>query len=104
MFIRPLAAGTIKRVTLELGGKSPVIVMPDADIAAASKAIAGEIAFKTGQYCAAGTRVFVHASIHDQLVTTVAEVLQQGARRKTSHERLELIEGVLNAKSSHGHV
>lgn len=72
------AAGlNMKRVTLELGGKSPVIVMPDADLGRAAKAIASELMFKTGQYCAAGTRLFVHAGIHDALVEAIGELFRQ---------------------------
>jgi phenylacetaldehyde dehydrogenase len=72
------AAGlNMKRVTLELGGKSPIIVMPDADLGRAAKAIAGESMFKSGQYCAAGTRLFVHASVHDALVNAIGEIFSQ---------------------------
>jgi phenylacetaldehyde dehydrogenase len=66
------AAGNMKRVTLELGGKSPIIVLPDADLERAAGAIAGEICFKTGQFCAAGTRLFVHQSVHDELTERIA--------------------------------
>jgi len=72
------AAGlNMKRVTLELGGKSPIIVMPDADVARAAKAIASESMFKSGQYCAAGTRLFVHASQHDALVNAIGGIFSQ---------------------------
>jgi len=66
------AAGNMKRVTLELGGKSPVIVFPDADLARAGAAIAHEIFFKTGQFCAAGTRLFVHSKVFDDVVADIA--------------------------------
>ncbi|PZV38790.1 aldehyde dehydrogenase family protein [Mesorhizobium kowhaii] len=62
------AAGTLKRVTLELGGKSPVFVFPDADLDAATNAISSGIFFKTGQFCAAYTRVFVHEKVYDSVV------------------------------------
>jgi phenylacetaldehyde dehydrogenase len=65
------AGGSMKRVTLELGGKSPIIVLADADIPRAAAAIAKEICFKTGQYCAAGTRLFVEAGVHDRLVEAI---------------------------------
>jgi phenylacetaldehyde dehydrogenase len=72
------AAGlNMKRVTLELGGKSPIIVMPDADLGRAAKAIAGESMFKSGQYCAAGTRLFVHTSLHDGLVDAIGGIFSQ---------------------------
>ena len=66
------AAGNMKRVTLELGGKSPIIVLPDADLERAANAIAQEICFKTGQFCAAGTRLLVHQSIHDEVTERIA--------------------------------
>lgn len=69
------SAAGMKRVTLELGGKSPIIVMADADIDRAAIAIADEIALKSGQYCAAGTRLFAHPAIHDRLVDAIARRL-----------------------------
>ena len=65
------AAGNLKRVTLELGGKSPIVVFADADLEKAAKAISGELFFKTGQYCAAGTRLFVHTKVFDPLVEKI---------------------------------
>jgi len=62
------SAGTLKRVTLELGGKSPVLIFPDADIEAAINAISNGIFYKTGQFCAAGTRLFIHDQVYDQVV------------------------------------
>lgn len=66
------AAGTLKNVTLELGGKSPLIVAADADVAAAAEAAAFGIFFNAGQVCCAASRVFVHESIHDDFVARVA--------------------------------
>ncbi len=62
------ALGNLKKVSLELGGKSPVMVMPDADLALAVPGVALATFFLQGQNCMAGTRVFAHASIHDELV------------------------------------
>ncbi len=62
------AAVNMKRVTLELGGKSPVIIFPDADIEAATQATSQTIFFKTGQFCAAGTRLFAHRKVFDRVV------------------------------------
>lgn len=62
------AAGNMKKVSLELGGKSPVIVMPDADLERAAPGVAMATFFLQGQNCMAGTRIFVHESIHDELV------------------------------------
>src|SRR5579859_5602101 len=62
------AAGNLKRVTLELGGKSANIIFPDADLDAAAKAAASGIFFNTGQVCSAGSRILVHEKIHDEVV------------------------------------
>jgi phenylacetaldehyde dehydrogenase len=67
-------ARQIKRVTVELGGKSPVIVMPDADLEAAARGIAMGIFFNTGQTCSAGSRLLVHASVADALIARIAEI------------------------------
>lgn len=62
------AQSNLKRVVLELGGKSPVLVFADADLEKAAKAIVGEITFKSGQYCAAGSRVFVQRAVYTALL------------------------------------
>ncbi|HWU04707.1 MAG TPA: aldehyde dehydrogenase family protein [Novosphingobium sp.] len=62
------ALGNLKKVSLELGGKSPVVVMPDADLALAVPGVALATWFLQGQNCMAGTRIFVHESIHDALI------------------------------------
>jgi phenylacetaldehyde dehydrogenase len=67
------AAATMKRVTLELGGKSPVIVLPDADIDRAIEATAKGIFLNTGQICLAGSRLYAHESILDRMVEGIAE-------------------------------
>ncbi len=67
------AAGNLKRVTLELGGKSANIIFPDADVDAAIKAAASGIFFNSGQVCSAGSRILVHQDIHDQVVERLAE-------------------------------
>jgi phenylacetaldehyde dehydrogenase len=71
------AAGNMKRVTLELGGKSPVIIFPDADIEAATQATSQTIFFKTGQFCAAGTRLFAHQKVFDKVVAGFADRAQK---------------------------
>jgi phenylacetaldehyde dehydrogenase len=63
------SAAHMKRVTLELGGKSPVVVFPDADIEAATQAISRTIFFKTGQFCMAGTRLFAHEKVFDKIAS-----------------------------------
>lgn len=62
------ALETMKRLTLELGGKSPVIVTGKADLDIAAKAILGGIFLNSGQICDAGSRVYADASIHDELL------------------------------------
>jgi phenylacetaldehyde dehydrogenase len=70
------ATGNLKKVTLELGGKSPVVVMPDADLALAIPGVAMATYFLQGQNCMAGTRIFVHADIHDALVEGLVQFTQ----------------------------
>ncbi|MCW2388806.1 phenylacetaldehyde dehydrogenase [Sphingobium sp. B11D3B] len=67
-------ARQMKRVTVELGGKSPVIVFADADLDAAARAIAMNIFFNSGQTCSAGSRLFVHRSVADALVEKIARI------------------------------
>jgi acyl-CoA reductase-like NAD-dependent aldehyde dehydrogenase len=66
--IQQKAAETFKRVTLELGGKSPQIILPDADIEAAVNGTALGLFFNQGEVCAAGTRILVHRSRYDDVV------------------------------------
>jgi len=67
------AAANVNRVTLELGGKSPQIVFPDADLDAAANGLVAGVFAATGQTCMAGSRLIVHADVHDALVAKVAE-------------------------------
>lgn len=67
------AAADLKRVHLELGGKAPVVVFDDADIAAAAESIAVGGYFNAGQDCTAATRVLVAPGLHDDLVAALAE-------------------------------
>src|SRR3954454_16581432 len=67
------AGGALKRVTLELGGKSPNIILPDADIEAAVKGSFQAIYFNSGQACNAGSRLFVPADRYDEVVSALAE-------------------------------
>jgi len=62
------SAGTMKRVTVELGGKSPNIVFADADLDKAVPGAAMAVFFNSGQVCSAGTRLFVQREIHDEFV------------------------------------
>jgi aldehyde dehydrogenase (NAD+) len=67
------AADTLKRVTLELGGKSPNIVFADADIDAAVRGAYNGIFYGKGEVCAAGSRLFVQKQVHDELITKLVD-------------------------------
>ena len=67
------SAGNLKRVTLELGGKSANVIFGDADLDAATKAASSGIFFNTGQVCSAGSRVLAHESVYDEVVARLAE-------------------------------
>ena len=67
------AAENLNPVTLELGGKSPQVVFRDADLAAAANGIVAGVFAATGQTCMAGSRLIVHADVHDELVRLVSE-------------------------------
>jgi betaine-aldehyde dehydrogenase len=73
------AAGDLKRVHLELGGKAPVIVFDDADVAKTAEAVAIAGYFNAGQDCTAATRVLASPGVHDAL----AEALAGQARAQT---------------------
>ena len=66
------AAGNLKKVSLELGGKSPHIVFPDADLDAAAAAVASGIFFNQGQTCTAGSRLYAHVDCFDRVVEAVS--------------------------------
>jgi phenylacetaldehyde dehydrogenase len=68
------AAGNFKRVTLELGGKTPVIVLPDADPLKAIEGAARAIFTNAGQVCNAGSRLFVHERLFDQVIEGVGKL------------------------------
>lgn len=71
------AAGNLKKVTLELGGKSPFIVLPDADLAQAIPGAAGAIFSNAGQVCVAGSRLYAHASVYDDVVSGIADIARK---------------------------
>lgn len=76
------AAETVTPVTLELGGKNPFVVFPDADVQQAAEITAGGLFFNTGQSCGACSRALVHESVHgeflDALIDTVEANWQPG--------------------------
>jgi phenylacetaldehyde dehydrogenase len=65
--------GNLKRVTLELGGKSPHIVLADADIDRAARNAANGFCLLSGQVCVAGTRILVHESVHEEFAEALAK-------------------------------
>lgn len=76
------ATGNLKKVSLELGGKSPVIVFPDADLARAVPGAAQAIFANSGQVCTAGSRLYAHRKVFDQVVERVAA---EAARIRVGH-------------------
>jgi acyl-CoA reductase-like NAD-dependent aldehyde dehydrogenase len=74
LMLRYSGESNMKRVALECGGKSPHIVMHDADIEAAASGIAWGIYYNAGETCHAGSRVIVHASVKDELIEAIAKV------------------------------
>jgi phenylacetaldehyde dehydrogenase len=67
------AAGNLKKVSLELGGKSPAIVFPDADMDVAINGTSSAIFFNMGQCCTAGSRLYAHKRVFDRLMQGVAD-------------------------------
>jgi acyl-CoA reductase-like NAD-dependent aldehyde dehydrogenase len=74
LMLRYAGDSNLKRVALECGGKSPHVVMEDADIESAAAGIAWGIYYNQGETCHAGSRVIVHASIKNALVAAIARV------------------------------
>lgn len=71
--IAQAATGNLKKVSLELGGKSPTLVFPDADLKKAIQACAMGIFMNSGQICAAGSRLYVHEKVFDEVVGGIVE-------------------------------
>jgi len=67
------AAGTLKRVSLELGGKSPNIILADADMEAAVRGASGGIFFNQGEVCSAGSRILVERGVYDRFLEQLHE-------------------------------
>jgi phenylacetaldehyde dehydrogenase len=70
--INKAASDTVKRVSLELGGKSPVIVLPDAPLDAVIGGAANAIFFNSGQVCCAGSRLYAHRKVFDKVLEGVS--------------------------------
>src|SRR5204863_206818 len=71
------AAGTVKRVSMELGGKSPNVVFADADLDAAAKGAINAIFYGKGELCSAGSRLLVEDSVHDALMQKALRTAKQ---------------------------
>jgi phenylacetaldehyde dehydrogenase len=107
------ATGNLKKVTLELGGKSPAIIFPDADLERAIPGTASAIFFNQGQCCCAGSRLFVHESVYDKVLQGVSDIaggikMGQGTDPKTemgplvSEEQFQRVTGYIDAGLSEG--
>jgi betaine-aldehyde dehydrogenase len=96
------AAGDLKRTHLELGGKAPVVVFDDADLAAAAEAIAVAGYFNAGQDCTAATRVLAGPGIHDEFVAALAE--QARGTKTGAPDDEDVLYGPLNNPDQLGRV
>src|SRR5450432_719727 len=107
------AAGNLKKVSLELGGKSPNVILEDADLDTAIPGAASAIFFNHGQCCCAGSRLYVEKSVYDQVVEGVADHarkikvgpgLEPGTQMGplVSQEQLNRVCGYLEAGFSEG--
>lgn len=103
----------LKKVTLELGGKSPNIIFPDADLKFAVRGAMNAIFFNQGQVCTAGSRLFVHKSVYEQVVSGLTDVagkmkMGQGIDPATdmgplvSQEQLERVTGYIETGKREG--
>jgi betaine-aldehyde dehydrogenase len=95
MEVAKSAAMDVKRVHLELGGKAPVIVFADADLAKAAAQIAIAGYFNAGQDCTAATRVLVHESVHDEFVALLSAEVRANAQTGTP-DREDILFGPVN--------
>ena len=107
------AAGNLKKVTLELGGKSPNVVCEDSDLDSAIAGAAHAIFFNHGQCCCAGSRLYVQESVFDRVVEGVSEAARKirvgpGLDRATqmgplvSQEQLDRVCGYLDSGFAEG--
>ncbi len=74
--VMSMSSESLKKVTLELGGKSPNIVLPDADLDHAAKGILFGIFLNSGQLCESGSRLIVHSSVREKLIGRMTEHLK----------------------------
>ena len=76
-YLRYAAESNLKRVWLELGGKSPALVLPDADVQAAAATVGGNIFFNQGEMCTAPSRLVAHRAVHDELLAAVVSAADE---------------------------
>ena len=107
------AADTVKKVSLELGGKSPNVVFADADLGAAIRGASSGIFYGKGEVCAAGSRILVESSVYDEFIegltaraekSTVGDPMDEGTRLGAivSEAQLERVTGYIAAGRSEG--
>jgi gamma-glutamyl-gamma-aminobutyraldehyde dehydrogenase len=77
LMLRYAGESNMKRVSLECGGKSPHVVLADADLGAAAEAIAWGIYYNAGETCNAGSRLIVHSSVKDELLAGIARAARK---------------------------
>ncbi|MEI3848871.1 MULTISPECIES: gamma-aminobutyraldehyde dehydrogenase [unclassified Microbacterium] len=116
MAVAESAAADLKRVHLELGGKAPAIVFPDAALDKTAAGIVSAAFFNAGQDCTAATRVLVHASIHDEFVRALVARTASHARTGGPHEegvffgplnsaaQLAQVQGVVDRLPAHARI
>src|SRR6201996_9008859 len=107
------ATGNLKKVTLELGGKSPAIIFPDADLSKAIPGTASAIFFNQGQCCCAGSRLYVHESVYDKVLQGVSDIAggismgpgldpQTGMGPLVSEEQFDKVTGYIDSGVKEG--
>jgi phenylacetaldehyde dehydrogenase len=107
------SAGNLKKVSLELGGKSPAIIFPDADLERAIPGTASAIFFNQGQCCCAGSRLLIHESVYDKVLQGVSDIasgIHMGAGLDpntqmgplVSEEQFEKVTGYIDSGVSEG--
>ncbi len=116
MEVAKAAAVDLKRVHLELGGKAPVVVWPDADLDKAAEGIATAGYFNAGQDCTAATRVIVHRDVHDEFVAALTRYVTANITTGSptangvfygpvnNHNQFERVMGVIADLPSHARV
>ena len=116
MEVARAASADLKRVHLELGGKAPVIVFPDADLEKTVEGIATAAYFNAGQDCTAATRLLVHEDIHDAFVEAFVAHVRTSITTGDPHDantffgpvnnatQLERVLGIIGALPSHAEV